>query len=94
MNKDENFILKDENYFLRELIKTYYEPKIKELEKFNYDIVEKYLKKIHSIIDKYDEDSELLHIELDDLLLDFIDELGYHQIVASYLSKKDRFWYA
>ena len=68
--------------------------KIKELEKINFDILEKYLKEIHSIIDKYDDDSELLHIKFDDLLLNFIDELGYHQIVELYLLEKNNFWYA
>lgn len=71
------------------------------------DIEEKYLNELIYIKIKYLKenkrtyygkydclDEEQLHIELDDLLINLLEEIGFSRIAREYLEAKSYFWYS
>ena len=57
-------------------------------------IKSKYLKPIPSSDDYWCEDEEELHIELDDVLINLLEEIGFSEIAKEYLEAKQYFWYS
>ena len=62
-------------------------------------INERYLTKIDEINNyfvknDYVLDNEGYHIEMDDLLVDFLIELGYEEIAEKYCKASEYFWYS
>ena len=44
--------------------------------------------------EEYCKDNESYHIEIDDLLLNLLDNIGYKEIVKMYNNAKEYFWYS
>lgn len=61
---------------------------------------DKYLLELMRIINYYCPsndlcyDNENLHVEMDDLILELLENLGYEDIVKIYKEKQEYFWYA
>ena len=68
----------------------------KEIEKFyNYkfrEINKRFIKLYED--EEYCTDNESYHIELDELLLNLLDNIGYKEIVKMYNKAKEYFWYS
>jgi hypothetical protein len=58
----------------------------------NEELIKKYQKKLKEIINKYDFDEEVRHIEADNLLIELLKELGFEKITNIY-EKIDK-WFA
>lgn len=66
-------------------LEEYYKYKIKEINR-------KYIKIYED--EEYCTDNESYHIELDDLLNDLLNDIGYEEIVKMYNEAKEYFWYS
>ena len=65
----------------------------------NEEINEKYLEEIDETNERhvkndYVLDNESYHIEMDELLVNFLKELGYEEIAEKYNKASDWFWYS
>ena len=68
-------------------MKEYYLEKIKEIKK-------KYIKQTPKRNDEYCLDNEMLHVEVDDLIVNLLENLVSHDIALEYLKVKQYFWYS
>lgn len=66
-------------------LEEYYKYKIKEINR-------KYIKIYED--EEYCADNESYHIELDELLNDLLNDIGYEEIVKMYNEAKEYFWYS
>lgn len=60
----------------------------------NKELENKYADKLKKVYEKYLNDNEMLHIECDYILIQFLNELGYTKIIEEYEKIEDNFWYA
>lgn len=66
---------------------------LEELYKYKIKEINKKYRSIYKD-EEYITDNESYHIELDDLLIDLLFDIGYKEIVKMYNEAKEYFWYS